>query len=227
METKRSDVVTRRAPLAVPRAIGLVCAVAAAGALVSGCGNSPEKDTGSPRRPVPASAPASPSSSLSAAQAQRKALVPSATVDYAQAMKAAVAAVPASEPIAAELKGTATNPYWNTSVATSDGTVSDVRVDARTGKAGQPQTESDDSGDKQQLAARLSKATVTAQQAAQTATEKSKGTVTSVELGNSDHGSSDTPAWAVGVVSTSDWNETSYEIDATNRKVLWMHAEQS
>ncbi|GLW17859.1 hypothetical protein Stsp01_46020 [Streptomyces sp. NBRC 13847] len=218
---------TRRAPLAVPRAIGLVCAVAAAGALVSGCGNSPEKDTGSPRRPVPASAPASPSSSLSAAQAQRKALVPSATVDYAQAMKAAVAAVPASEPIAAELKGTATNPYWNTSVATSDGTVSDVRVDARTGKAGQPQTESDDSGDKQQLAARLSKATVTAQQAAQTATEKSKGTVTSVELGDSDHGSSDTPAWAVGVVSTSDWNETSYEIDATNRKVLWMHAEQS
>ncbi|MCL6299099.1 PepSY domain-containing protein [Streptomyces kronopolitis] len=227
METKRSDVVTRRAPLAVPRAIGLVCAAAAAGALVSGCGNSPEKDTGSPRRPVPASAPASPSSSLSAAQAQRKALVPSATVDYAQAMKAAVAAVPASEPIAAELKGTATNPYWNTSVATSDGTVSDVRVDARTGKAGQPQTESDDSGDKQQLAARLSKATVTAQQAAQTATEKSKGTVTSVELGDSDHGSSDTPAWAVGVVSTSDWNETSYEIDATNRKVLWMHAEQS
>ncbi|GGN37109.1 hypothetical protein GCM10012285_11550 [Streptomyces kronopolitis] len=218
---------TRRAPLAVPRAIGLVCAVAAGGALVSGCGNSPEKDTGSPRRPVPASAPASPSSSLSAAQAQRKALVPSATVDYAQAMKAAVAAVPASEPIAAELKGTATAPYWNTSVATSDGTVSDVRVDARTGKAGQPQTESDDSGDKQQLAARLSKATVTAQQAAQTATEKSKGTVTSVELGNSDHGSSDTPAWAVGVVSTSDWNETSYEIDATNRKVLWMHAEQS
>ncbi|MEX2970800.1 PepSY domain-containing protein [Streptomyces sp. C184] len=226
METKRSHVVVRCGQLAVPRAIGLVCAVAAAGALVSGCGSTGKKETGSPKRPVPASAPATPSGSLSADQARRKALIPSASVDYVQALKAAVAAVPASEPIAAELKGTPASPYWNTAVATADGTVSDVRVDARTGKAAQPQTESDDPGDKQQLAARLSKATVTAQQAAETATDKTKGTVTSLELGDADHGNTDNPAWSVGVVTTDDWNETAYEIDATNRKVLWMRVEQ-
>lgn len=219
----------RRGRPAGPRTIGLVCAVAAAGALLSGCGSSgsdtagPQKSA-APSRAVPATA-ASPSGSLNADQAQRKALVPKAEVDYGQALKAAIAAVPSSEAIAAELKGTPASPYWDTVVATTDGTAYAVRVDAVSGKAQQPQPQSDDPDDKQQLAARLGKATVTAQQAAQTATEKTKGTVTTIELGDADHGN-DTVAWTVGVVTTDDWNETTYEIDATNRKVLWMHVDQ-
>lgn len=219
----------RRGRPAGARTIGLVCAVAAAGALLSGCGSS-GSDTASPQksaapsRAVPATA-ASPSGSLNADQAQRKALVPKAEVDYGQALKAAIAAVPSSEAIAAELKGTPASPYWDTVVATTDGTAYAVRVDAVSGKAQQPQPQSDDPDDKQQLAARLGKATVTAQQAAQTATEKTKGTVTTIELGDADHGN-DTVAWTVGVVTTDDWNETTYEIDATNRKVLWMHVDQ-
>ncbi|MEU3990890.1 PepSY domain-containing protein [Streptomyces platensis] len=229
MDTNRSGVVIRRGRPAGPRTIGLVCAVAAAGALLSGCGSS-GSDTASPQksaapsRAVPATA-ASPSGSLNADQAQRKALVPKAEVDYGQALKAAIAAVPSSEAIAAELKGTPASPYWDTVVATTDGTAYAVRVDAVSGKAQQPQPQSDDPDDKQQLAARLGKATVTAQQAAQTATEKTKGTVTTIELGDADHGN-DTVAWTVGVVTTDDWNETTYEIDATNRKVLWMHVDQ-
>jgi uncharacterized membrane protein YkoI len=227
MDTNRSGVVTRYGRPAGPRAIGLVCAVAAAGALLSGCGNS---DTAgaqkkSPPRAVPASAPASPSSSLSADQAQRKALIPKAKVGYEKALKAAVAAVPSSEAIAAELKGSPDSPYWNTAVATSDGTVHAVRVDAVSGKAEQPHTESDDPNDKQELAARLSKAKVTAQQAAQTATDKTKGTVTTIGLGNADH-AGDTVAWTVGVVTPDNWQQTLYEIDATNRKILWMHVSQ-
>lgn len=218
----------RRGRPAGPRTIGLVCAVAAAGALLSGCGNS--DDTGSPRKSagsaaVPATAAASPSGSLSSDQAQRKALVPKAKVDYGQALKAAIAAVPSSEAIAAELKGTPDSPYWDTAVATSDGTAYAVRVDAVSGKAQKPQPQSDDPDDKQELAGRLSKATVTAQQAAETATEKTKGTVTTIELGDADHGN-DTVAWTVGVVTPDDWNETTYEIDATNRKVLWMNVDQ-
>ncbi|MCF3144847.1 PepSY domain-containing protein [Streptomyces platensis] len=210
-----------------PRTIGLVCAVAAAGALLSGCGSSdtasPQKSA-APSRAVPATA-ASPSGSLSADQARRKALIPKAKVDYGQALKAAIAAVPSSEAIAAELKGTPSSPYWDTVVATTDGTAYAVNVDAVSGKAQKPQPQSDDPDDKQELAARLGKATVTAQQAAQTATEKTKGTVTTIELGDADHGN-DTVAWTVGVVTTDDWNETTYEIDATNRKVLWMHVDQ-
>lgn len=219
----------RRGRPAGPRTIGLVCAVAAAGALLSGCGSS-GSDTASPQksaapsRAVPATA-ASPSGSLNADQAQRKALVPKAKVDYGQALKAAIAAVPSSEAIAAELKGTPSSPYWDTVVATTDGTAYAVRVDAVSGKAQKPQPQSDDPDDKQELAARLGKATVTAQQAAETATEKTKGTVTTIELGDADHGN-DTVAWTVGVVTTDDWNETTYEIDATNRKVLWMHVDQ-
>ncbi|GAO11477.1 lipoprotein [Streptomyces lydicamycinicus] len=218
----------RRGRPAGPRTIGLVCAVAAAGALLSGCGSdtaSPQKSA-APSRAVPATA-ASPSGSLNADQAQRKALVPKAKVDYGQALKAAIAAVPASEAIAAELKGTPASPYWDTVVATTDGAAYAVRVDAVSGKAEQPRPQSDDPEDKQELAARLDKATVTAQQAAQTATEKTKGTVTTIELGNADHGNNnDTVAWTVGVVTTDDWNETTYEIDATNRKVLWMNIDQ-
>lgn len=218
----------RRGRPAGPRTIGLVCAVAAAGVLLSGCGSdtaSPQKSA-APSRAVPATA-ASPSGSLNADQAQRKALVPKAKVDYGQALKAAIAAVPASEAIAAELKGTPASPYWDTVVATTDGAAYAVRVDAVSGKAEQPRPQSDDPEDKQELAARLDKATVTAQQAAQTATEKTKGTVTTIELGNADHGNNnDTVAWTVGVVTTDDWNETTYEIDATNRKVLWMNIDQ-
>ncbi|MEU8682821.1 PepSY domain-containing protein [Streptomyces sp. NPDC048611] len=228
MDANRSGVVVRRGRPAGPRTIGLVCAVAAAGALLSGCGTSddtgsPQKSAGSPA--VPATAAASPSGSLSSDQAQRKALVPKAKVDYGQALKAAIAAVPSSEAIAAELKGTPASPYWDTAVATSDGTAYAVRVDAVSGKAQKPQPQSDDPDDKQELAGRLSKATVTAQQAAETATEKTKGTVTTIELGDADHGN-DTVAWTVGVVTPDDWNETTYEIDATNRKVLWMNVDQ-
>ncbi|MFF9784306.1 MULTISPECIES: PepSY domain-containing protein [unclassified Streptomyces] len=225
MDTNRSGVVVRRGRPAGPRTIGLVCAVAAAGALLSGCGSS-GNDTGSPQKRA-APATASPTGSLSADQAQRKALVPKAKVDYGQALKAAVAAVPSSEAIAAELKGTPASPYWDTVVATTDGAAYAVRVDAVSGKAEQPRPQSDDPEDKQQLAARLTTATVTAQQAAQTATEKTKGTVTTIELGDADHGdNNDSVAWTVGVVTTDDWYETTYEIDAVNRKVLWMNIDQ-
>ncbi|WP_435603243.1 PepSY domain-containing protein [Streptomyces sp. bgisy130] len=227
MDTNRSGVVVRRGRPAGPRTIGLVCAVAAAGALLSGCGNSDDTagPQSAPSRAVPATA-ASPSGSLSADQAQRKALISKVKTDYEQALKAAIAAVPSSEAIAAELKGTPASPYWATVVATTDGTAYAVRVDAVSGTAQKPQPQSDDPDDKQQLAARLSKATVTAQQAAQTATAKTKGTVTTIELGDADHGNNDTVAWTVGVVTLDDWNETTYEIDATNRKVLWMHVDQ-
>ncbi|MEU5212720.1 PepSY domain-containing protein [Streptomyces sp. NPDC020742] len=230
MDTKSSDVVTVRRLPAVPRTLGLVCAVVAAGALLAGCG-SEHADGGQdhvsavPSREVAASAGAHASPTLTADQARRKALIPAAKVDYAHALRAAVAAVPSSEPLAADLKGTANSPYWQTAVATSDGTVNQVRVDAVTGKAGQPRTESDDTDDKQQLAARLNKATVTAEEAAQTATEKTKGTVSAIELGTADNGS-DAVVWSVDVVTTDDWNQTHYEIDATNRKVLRMQVDQ-
>ncbi|MER6308001.1 PepSY domain-containing protein [Streptomyces sp. NPDC001657] len=214
------------------RSAALCTAVALGGTLLVGCGNgntmgtgTPGRDSAAPSRAVAASAPGSPGTTLTADQTERKALIPAAKVDYARALKAAVAAVPASEPVAAELKGTPKSPYWRTVVATSDGTAHAVRVDAVSGKADPPHTESDDADDKKELAARLDEATVTAQQAAETATAKTKGTVSSLELGEADNGSRKA-AWSVAVVTTDDWNQTTYDIDATNRKVLRMHVDQ-
>ncbi|MGW1373838.1 PepSY domain-containing protein [Streptomyces sp. NPDC002446] len=227
MDRKRSAEVTRGGRAPGPRAVGLVCAAAAAGALLSGCANDDTSRRGSAAAASPAAAQptrtASPTGGLTEDQSERKALIPTAKVDYDQALRAAVAAVPASKPVSAELEGSSGGPTWDTEVAASDGAVHRVRVDAVSGKAGQPQAETgQDADDRRALAARLGKATVTAQQAAQTATAKTKGTVSSIELDGSDSG---TVNWSVDVVTTNDWNKTAYDIDATDRKVLREHAD--
>ncbi|MFG2139807.1 PepSY domain-containing protein [Streptomyces sp. NPDC048650] len=214
------------------RAIGLVCAVAATGALLAGCSDGNGKQSGaaravkgasaSPKDEAPAAA--SPSASLNEDQAQRKDLFPKAKVNYDQALRAAVAAVPGTKAVGADLDdGNGNGPVWETRVATAGGTVSNVLVDAVSGKAGRPHTDSDDDqDDKSRLAAALKKATVTPQQAAQTAMAKTKGTVGAIELDDHDDGSL---TWSVDVVSTSDWNKTTYGVDATNRKILWDHVD--
>ena len=49
------------------------------------------------------------------------------------------------------------------------------------------------------------------------ATEKAKGTVTHVELGDNDN---QQVVWDVDVVDKENWNKTSVEVDAANGKVL-------
>lgn len=159
-----------------------------------------------------------------ATQHGRKSRCYRSEVSYEKALCAAVAAVLDSKPVSAELEGSdVVGPRWDTQVATSDGTVRSVRVDAVSGKADQPRTESDEDGDdRRELAGWLKRATVTAQQAARTATDKKKGTVTSVELDDSDDGKL---MWSVDVVTTKDWNKTTFDVGATNRKILREHVD--
>ncbi len=206
----------------------LCTVVALGGALLAGCGNDHATGTGAAghERAAPAAAPAaSPGTGLTADQAERKALIPAARVDYERALRAAVAEVRAAKPVAAELKGTPKSPYWRTEIATSGGTARVVHVDAVTGRAEPPRTDADDAGDRRKLADRLAAATVTPQQAVATATARTRGTVSAVELGEADHGSRK-PAWSVDVVTTGDWKKTTYDIDATNRKVLRTHVDR-
>ncbi|QQC93202.1 PepSY domain-containing protein [Streptomyces alfalfae] len=232
MVTKRSSSARRRRSPAVSRGTGVLCAAAVAGALLTGCG-SDDKDRGAstgageeaaaPATSAPASATES-GENLTEDQAERKDLVPKAKVGYDKALRTAVAAVPKSMPVSIELKGPPDSPRWDAEVATDDGTEHTVRVDAVTGKAGQTRAKDDqDADDKRQLADWLKKATVTAPQAAKTATDKKKGTVTSIELDDTDQG---VPKWSVDVVTSDDWNKTTYDIDATNRKVLREHVDR-
>lgn len=215
------------------RGVGAVCAVAAAGALLAGCGD----DGGgggkesSPSASATAAAPSPSDGESSGASGQmtedqrsRKALVPEAKVSYDKALKAATEAVADSKPVSVELKrGAGGKPEWHAKVAASDGTESTVRVDAVTGEADKPQTKNEDADDKKELADRLDRARVTAQQAADTATGKKSGTVTAVELDTNDQKKE---IWSVDVVTRNDWNKTTYDVDAANRKVLREHVDR-
>ncbi|WP_399934165.1 PepSY domain-containing protein [Streptomyces kanamyceticus] len=228
MITKRNGSVSGLRRLPASRGTGLLCAAAAAAALLTGCGDDGDDGaakTGSAEAaPVPSAPAATATGNLTEDQSERKALIPKAKVGYEDALRTAVAAVPKSKPVSIELKGPVDKPTWETEVATTDGAAHTVRVDAVTGKADKAQAKKDeDADDKRELADRLRKATVTAQQAAETATGKTKGTVSSIELEDSDGGA---PKWSVDVVTTDDWNKTTFDIDATNRKILREHVDK-
>ncbi|MEV0123700.1 PepSY domain-containing protein [Streptomyces sp. NPDC050703] len=235
MVTKRSSSARRRRSPAVSRGAGVLCAAAVAGALLTGCGSEdndsgPSTGAGEAAAEAPATSPPAATSAtesganLTEDQAERKDLVPKAKVGYDKALRTAVAAVPKSKPVSIELKGPPDSPGWDAEVATDDGTEHTVRVDAVTGKAGQSRAKDDqDADDKRELADWLKQATVTAPQAAKTATDKKKGTVTSIELDDTDKGG---PMWSVDVVTSEDWNKTTYDIDAKDGKVLREHVDR-
>ncbi|MET8746590.1 peptidase M4 [Streptomyces sp. NPDC004728] len=171
------------------------------GGLVTGCGS---EDAGSGSRKTSGSAPTASAAAADAAapsqsagvvdstsaspgeftddQAECKAIVPKVKVPYDKALKAGTDAVPCTKPVSIELQGTANGtPWWDAEVARTDGSTFTVRVDAVSGKADKPRADADeDADDKRQLAGLLGKAEVTPQQAAKVATDRTKGTVSSV-----------------------------------------------
>ncbi|MFE7751202.1 PepSY domain-containing protein [Streptomyces sp. NPDC057428] len=107
--------------------------------------------------------------------------------------------------------GSSTDPTWVAVVAEKDGTAHIVTIDAVTGRVidSVPDSGQSDS-DKQKLAGRLAQAKQTPQQAAKIATDKQKGTVTSVALDEND---SQAVVWQVDVV-TKGWNKATFDVDA-------------
>ncbi|MEU3598524.1 PepSY domain-containing protein [Streptomyces sp. NPDC006798] len=187
----------------------VVCAVALALPVVTGCGSddgdavvSAAEATRSPSgRP-------SGEASLSPERAQRQALVRSAKIGWSEAAKTAVGEVPESELVELDLgrtlRGTPSpgavtaspsatpapgSPQWTATVALRDGTAHRVTIDAVTGEVRRSEAEKDqDAGDKQELADLLSRATRTPRQAVDTAAEKYPGTVTGLQLDTEDSG---------------------------------------
>ncbi|KOG64148.1 peptidase M4 [Streptomyces griseoflavus] len=215
------------------RAVGAVCAVALAGGLLAACGDDDGgggSDSASPSASAPSQSAGSgqPSGASSGGmtedQRSRKALVPEAKASYDQALKAATGAVSGSKAVSVELKrGSGGKPEWVTEVATGNGKASTVRVDAVSGKAGQPEAKKDDDDDMKELADRLKRATVTPEQAAATATGRKSGTVTAVELDTNDQKKE---IWSVDVVTKNDWNKTTFDVDAASRKILREHVDR-
>ncbi|MGW0550334.1 PepSY domain-containing protein [Streptomyces altiplanensis] len=206
------------------RAGAALCAVAASAVLMSGCGDdnggggepSPGAATGNTTAPSPARTDSpSDTGGLTEDQAERKALLPSARISYDRAARTAVGEVPGGKLAGIELKN---GPQWIAEVAAEDGTAHGVRVDAVSGRVTRSGAEADqDADDKRELADRLAGAERNWEQAARTATEKKSGTVSSVKLDDSDGGAL---IWSVDVVTTDDWNKTTFDIDAAGGTIV-------
>ncbi|WP_246430191.1 PepSY domain-containing protein [Streptomyces rectiverticillatus] len=158
-------------------------------------------------------------------QAERKALVPAAKVGYDQAAKSAVGKVSGSKLVDIDLKRSAGGaPEWHAKVAAADGTENDVVVDAVSGEVTSSGPEADqDAEDKRKTADRLGKAKVSWQDAASTALGRKKGTITSLGLDDMDNG---TLVWSVDVVTTNDWNKTTYDVGAADGSVKREHVDR-
>lgn len=194
--------------------------------LVGGCGDddgdggpAPTRATAE-RTPGPTSAGPTrgPSGTgrLTGDQAERKALVGAVEIPYDEAARTAVGEVPDSRLAEIDLEGSGKGdgpgrPRWVAKVATGDGTAHIVRVDGGTGAVtGSVRDPGQDADGRRELAGRLDRAEQTPQQAARTATGRKEGTVTTVEL--DDEGG--VLVWSVAVVTSGDWYETTFDVDA-------------
>ncbi|MER5259188.1 PepSY domain-containing protein [Streptomyces sp. NPDC002855] len=188
------------------------------------------------------------SASLTQDQQERKALLAATKVTYDKAAGTAVDKVPGGKLTDLDLEGvdddndgddeddasaspspspspsgSAGAPQWVAEVAEKDGTVHDVRIDAVSGKVISSAPEKDqDADDKKETADRLSRVKQSPEQAAKVATDKKKGTVTSVGLDDND---SNALVWSVDVV-TKDWNKTDFEIDAVKGDITREHVDR-
>nr|WP_254667980.1 PepSY domain-containing protein [Streptomyces griseus] len=113
--------------------------------------------------------------------------------------------------------GSSAGAKWVAEVVEKDGTAHVVTIDAVSGAVldSKPVTDQTDA-EKQQMSEWIAKAKVTPQQAAKTATDKTKGTVTSADL---DENSDQVLVWKVEVVG-KDWNKTDFEVDAATDTVI-------
>lgn len=237
----------RRLRAAVPG-----CLLACSALLLTACGSdkgtevnaaAAQATTASPTgtgSPTGSPSPTDTATRLTDDQAERRALVPAATVTWDKAVDTAVGEVSGSKLVEIELTryqngGTASpspspaspspspspspgSPVWETEVAAEDGTAHIVYVDAASGKVlGSLQEPDQDADDKRQTTDRLARAEITPEGAVQTATERTDGTVTAVQLDNDD---ADKLIWAVDVVTQADWNKTTFDVDATNGEIL-------
>ncbi|WP_437024224.1 PepSY domain-containing protein [Streptomyces sp. enrichment culture] len=108
-------------------------------------------------------------------------------------------------------------PEWEAEVATEDGTVHRIEIDAVSGEVFRTRVEEDQSADdKQEVANRLNDATQTPEQAVKAATDKVDGTVTALELDQDDN---EQVMWSVDVVNPDTWVLTAVDVDAASGEV--------
>jgi uncharacterized membrane protein YkoI len=207
-------------------AAGVVCAAASCTLLLTGCGdNAGQQSSSGSHASASASSAGGTTGGLTEDQRERQGLIPADKTGYRKAASIAVHEVPGGTLIESELKRDNNGkPVWRTTVAAKDGTKNEVDVVAANGKVAGSRTDPDqDSDDKREVLNQLAEAKISSQKAVDTATGRTKGTVTSVELEDTDNG---TTIRSVDIVTTNDWNKTTYDVNATNGKILRKHVDR-
>ncbi|WP_124266839.1 PepSY domain-containing protein [Streptomyces sp. ADI96-02] len=174
-----------------------------------------DDESARPSASASTSASASASVSVSASVSASAKASASAKTSASASVRVSGSARPSGTGSASASPG-ATGPVWVAEVAEKNGTIHVVRINAVNGKVIDARVDADqDADEKRETAQWLAKATQTPQQAAKVATEKKKGTVTSVDLGYA----SKRVVWSVDVVG-SDWKKTTFDVDAKNDTIV-------
>jgi uncharacterized membrane protein YkoI len=181
------------------RAPWAVAAAAVVGVLLAGC------DSGPP-------------------PARRGEVYPQVEVRYDRAVRKALAEEPGSRPVSVELREvTAPEPVWDVLVATPDGTLRSVRVDAVGGRVlGDTEPAGRSAGDRARTAALLAAATVLPEDAVEkvapeTEADPRSGKVTDVRLGR---GVEHRTVWSVTVATVRAAPAHTYQVDAATSDVV-------
>ncbi len=206
-------------------AAGVVCAAASCALLLTGCGDDTGKQSSSGSHASASASSAEASGALTQDQRERAGLIPADKTGYRKAASIAVHEVAGGTLTKSELKRDNNGkPVWRNTVAAKDGTKNEVDVDAANGKVARSRIDPDqDSDDKREVLHQLAEAKISSQKAVDAVTGRTKGTVTSVELDDTDNG---TTIRSVDLVTTNDWNKTTYDVNATNGKVLRKHVDR-
>jgi uncharacterized membrane protein YkoI len=235
----------RPTPLRSPAAFCALGAIGASLTVLAACGHTSTVRSSVAEAARTSPTTASPTASLSRDQAERRDLVAKTRVRWDQAAATAVREVPRGKLVDLDLQPTprgattmpgtpgpgtpgpapsAGSPQWAARVAAADGTVHRVDVDAVTGKVFRSRVEPDqDADDRRKVANRSSMAAQTPAQAVQAATGRTGGTVTGVDLDEND---AHQLLWSVDVITTDNWNRTTFDVDATNGRILRQHVDR-
>ncbi|MGW7356253.1 PepSY domain-containing protein [Streptomyces sp. NPDC054802] len=139
-------------------------------------------------------------------------------VDYGRAIRLSLAEVTGGELVSLELLQPASkDPVWESEVATQQGQLRTVRLDATRGDVLETATPPSRSTEEQrQTEDLLDEATVLPGEAAREAKGETDGPVTAVKLQEQD----DAPLWAVDVASVDGRTATTHHVDAQTGEVI-------
>jgi uncharacterized membrane protein YkoI len=152
---------------------------------------------------------------------QQAEVLPAVEIEHDQAIRQALAEVPADRLVALELRGLeGGDPVWRSEVATRDGTVHLVRTDASTGRLLSTEIPpAQDSDSKSKTLDLLKEVEILPEEAAREVTKPDFGKVTAIHLEEKENEKANI-VWSINVATIEKSNVHVYDVDAVTGEIL-------